>query len=187
MTDLVDLIPRTPTPQSVLLDFSLHCGLASLIVKCGEQEFAIEEFGSDTEGLGDLVRAALNIATGSMFATILFDCEPHVWGLAIEPAGLSPENVRVARLTIRDGGTALSDAGHSGLPVWAWSSSIMFEGFVTTDSFAAAVQATASKARSDFNDRTYRDQWRYHGSLEGFPLRGLRALEAALSIPEYRE
>lgn len=173
--------------DAVSFDFSLRGGFATLIVRCGEQEFAIEEFGSDADDLGDLVRAALNVATGGMLAQVVFDCEPHRWGLAIEPAGLSADDVRVSRLTVRDGGAALSDEGHSGRPVWAWSSPVMLDGFVTTDSFAAAVQGAASKARDDFDDATYRQRWFNPRSREGFPLRGLRALEAALAIREDRE
>lgn len=187
MPNTADLVPRVAAPQRISLDFSLEEGFATLTVRCGEQEFAIEEFGPDADGLGDLVRAALNVATGSLFATVLFDCEPRRWGLAIEPAGLSPENERVSRLTIRDGGATLSDEGHSGLPTWDWSSQVMLCGFVTTDGFAAAVRTAASKAREDFDDATYRQKWGDARSLEGFPLRGLCALEAALAVPEYRE
>lgn len=190
-TNVIDasyLPPQTPAPRLVSMNFSLnHEGWASLAVRCGEQNFTIKDFGSGTDGLGDLVRTALTIAAGGMLGEVVFDCEPQVWGLAVQPAGLSPENVRVVRLTIRDGGTTLSDAGRSGLPVWAWSSSIVLDSYVTTDGFAAAVQGIASRARADFDDATYRTRWSYFGSLEGFPLRGLRALEAALSVPEYRE
>ena len=188
MTDVPEPLPSTPAPQAVSMDFSLHgSGWASFTVKCGDRAFSVENFGYCTDGLGDLVRAALSIATGASYAEVLFDCEPQVWGLAIEPAGLSPQRKRVVRLTIKDGGMALTDAGHSGLRVWQWPSPAAMEGYVTTDGFASAVQSIAAMARAEFDDATYRDGWRYFGSLEGFPLRGLRALETALAIPEYRE
>ena len=31
------------------------------------------------------------------------------------------------------------------------------------------------------------ERWGHYGSLEAFPLRALRALEAAMDTPEYRE
>ena len=97
--------------------------------------------------VGDLDRVALIITTGASRAEVLFDCEPQVWGLAVEPAGLSSNKERIARLTIRDGGAALKDPGHRGLPVWEWSSQIALEGYVTTDNFGSVVQGAAAKAR----------------------------------------
>lgn len=134
-----------------------------------------------------MVRAALAVATGQIYADVIFDAEPQRWGLAVEPAGLSDDNVRIMRLMVKDGGTALRSDGLSGLPVRDWSSQPLLDCHVTSDDFARAVQQIASKARSDYDDASYRDMWGHVCSLEGFPLRGLRALEAALAIPEYRE
>ena len=181
-------VPEPPVPQPVAMEFSLHeAGWASLTVRCGERHYKIENFGYCTDGLGDVVRAALSIATGATHAEVLFDGEPNLWGLAIAPAGLSPESVRIAWLTIREDGGSLDGEGYANIPVWKWTSPILLEGFVTTDAFARAVLAMAKKAREDFDDATYRARWGFYGSLEGFPLRATRALETALSIREYRE
>ena len=189
MTNPLDLLPPIPEPEAISFAYSLDDhGWASLSLALGKRTFAIGSFGSTTDGLGDLVRAALQIATGDTHAGVIFDGEPQRWGLAIEPAGLSRDNVRIARVTMRDGGTALNADGWSNRPVWRWVTlPVMIEGHVTTDAFARAVLATTQQAREQFDDITYRDRWGYSGSLEGFPLRGLRALEAALAITEYRE
>lgn len=184
---LIDAL-TAPTPQPVALDYDLYEQFsARLHVSCGDQEFTIPDFGSMTDGLGDLVRAALSVAAGAQYAEVLFDTEPQRWGLAIEPAGLSDEKVRIKRLTIKDGGSSLTSDGLSGRPVWMWSTSPLLEGYVAADDFARAVQLTALKMREQFDDQTYREMWGHHGSLEGFPLRGLLALEVALATPEYRE
>lgn len=181
-------VPQTPAPEPVSFCYQLtEHGWASLEVLVGGRKLVISEFTSLTDGLGDLVRAALQVATGASHVGVIFDKEPRRWGLALEPAGLSPDNRRIARLTIRDGGTSLRDDGWSNQPVWRWAAQSSLEGHVDTDEFARAIQLEASRARELYDDETYRDRWGYFGSLEGFPLRGLRALEAALNIPEYRE
>jgi hypothetical protein len=177
--------PLAPEPTQI--DYLLVGGLATLRIRCGERAFTLSDFGSDTDGLGDLIRAALVIVTGSQTADIILDGEPQRWGLAVEPVGLSAENIRVARFTVRDGGTSLSSDGWSGLPVAKWPSEPVFECHVATDQFGQAVLDAAIRMRAEFDDAQYRDAWGHCGSLEGFPLRAMRALEAALSIPEYRE
>lgn len=183
-----DYLPSVPEPEVVGFSFELHdAGWASLETKVGGRSFTIPAFGYMTDGLGDLVRAALQVATGESHIGVIFDEEPQRWGLALEPAGLSDTNERIARLMIRDGGTALSADGWSNLAVWRWATQPVLEGFVETDTFAHAVQIVTASARARYSDAVYRERWGYHGSLEGFPLRGLKALETALAITEYRE
>jgi hypothetical protein len=177
---------RAPDPQPISMEYSLRHSSASLRVSCGHSTFSIREFGNVTDGLGDLVRAALAVATGQIYADVMFDAEPQRWGLAVEPAGLSDNHTRVMRLTIKDGGRTFSSEGMSGLPVREWVSVPLLDCHVTSDDFARAVQQIASEARRDFDDATYRGMWGHAGSVEGFPLRALKALETALTIPEYR-
>ena len=187
MSDLLASL-SAPLPQPITLDYELYArGSARFRICCGEHDFSISDFGSLTDGLGDFVRAALTVATGAGYAEILFDAEPQIWGLAVESAGLSDEKVRIVRISIKDGGRSLQSDGHSSLPVWKWSSEPVFQGFVTTDDFAREVQQAALKVRRELDDATYRETWGHFGSLEGFPQRGLAALEAALAITEYRE
>lgn len=188
MANLSDYLPSVPDPEPISFSFELaRAGWASIAVSVGDRTFTIPAFGYMTDGLGDLVRAALQVAAGGSHIGILFDEEPRRWGLALEPAGLSHDNKRIARLTLRDGGTALSADGYSIGDVWRWTAQPVLEGYVTTDGFAQAVQVVAASARGKYSDHVYRERWGYHGSLEGFPLRGLKALETALAIPEYRE
>lgn len=188
MSNPHDYLPSVPEPEVVGFSFELHdAGWASLETMVGGRSFTIPSFGYMTDGLGDLVRAALQVATGGSHVGVIFDEEPQRWGLALEPTGLSDTNKRIARLTIRDGGTALSADGWSNPAVWRWATQPVLEGYVETDNFARAVQIITASARARYSDAVYRGRWGYHGSLEGFPLRGLKALEAALAVQEYRE
>jgi hypothetical protein len=189
MINPLDYLTQVPESETIAFACSLDThGWASLDITISQRTFSVRDFGNTTDGLGDLVRAALNIATGDSYASLIFDCEPQRWGLAIEPAGLSSNNVRISRISVRDGGTSLTADGYSNRPVWQWDTvPPAFEGHVTTDAFALAVLETAKHVRGQFDDATYRDRWGHYGSLEGFPLRGLRALEAALAVTEYRE
>jgi hypothetical protein len=183
-----DYLPSVPEPESVGFSFELDdAGCASLETKVGDRSFTIPAFGNMTDGLGDLVRAALQVATGETHVGVIFDEEPQRWGLALEPAGLSYNKERIARLTIRDSGTALGADGWSNQAVWRWGTQPVLEGYVATDTFAHAVQIVTASARARYSDAVYRQRWGYYGSLEGFPLRGLKALQAALAITEYRE
>lgn len=108
--------------------------------------------------------------------------------------GVSHSNLPVYRLPTSglrgsrsEGGTALSADGWSNQAVWRWATLPVLEGYVETDNFAHAVQIVTASARARYSDTVYRERWGYHGSLEGFPLRGLKALETALAITEYRE
>ena len=188
MRNPYDYLPSAPQPEAVSFSFELHdAGWASLETTVGGRSFTIPAFGYMTDGLGDLVRAALQVATGESHLGVIFDEEPQRWGLALEPAGLSKANERIARLTIRDGGRELSADGWINQDVWRWATPPVLEGYVETDTFANAVRIVTASARARYSDAVYREKWGYAGSLEGFPLRGLKALEAALSIPQYRE
>lgn len=183
-----DYVPNLPNTEALSFDFELdEHGWASLKVSIGERTFQIPAFGDTTDGLGDLVRAALQVVTGATHVGVVFDGEPRRWGLALEPVGLSHDLRRIARLTVRDGGTSLRAEGWSNQAVWQWTAKPLIEGFVETDDFARAAHLVTADARERYDDVTYRDRWGYAGSLEGFPLRGLAALEAALAVPEYRE
>ena len=189
MSELPDYL-RPPEPQSLSMSYELGtAGWASLHLKCGETEFTIPDVGYLTDGLGDVVRAALSLVTGASHVEVLFDGEPQVWGLMIEPAGLAdadPPRLRICRMIVKDGGWGLTDAGHSNKPVWLWQSPILFEGHIRSDDLGKAVLAMAEAVREEFDDATYRERWGHYASLEGFPLRGMIALKAALAITEFR-
>ena len=184
MTKLPRWDPNTPAPESISMRFDLFdAGWASLKVQCGSHKYTVQNFSYLTDGLADLTRMALMIVTGAPYAQMLLDGEPDIWGIAIEPAGLSKNNERIMRITIRDDTNSIDMSQ----PVRNWPSQLLLDGYVTSDSFGKAVEEVTLKARADFDDATYRSKWGYHGSLEGFPLRGLSALREALKIDEYRE
>lgn len=165
-----DCLASAPEPESVSFRFQLlEGGWASLDTIIGGRTFSIPAFGYLTDGLGDLVRAALQIATGEGFVGVLFDEEPQCWGLALEPAGLTHDNRRIARLTMRDGQRFVNAGGRSDQPVWEWATEPVLDGYAYTDEFARAVQVVAAHAREQYDDKTYRQRWGHFGSLEGFP------------------
>lgn len=190
MTELLDQF-EPPPPEAISMHYELgQAGWASFSVALGEREFTIPDFGNMTDGLGDILRAALLVVTGASYAQVIFDGEPVRWGLAVVPAGLDDTGVsptRICRLMIKDGGAgALTDAGYSNEPVWRWPTNILLEGHVRSDDLGAAVHQMAQTVREEFDDQEYRERWGHYGSPEGFPLRALQALQKALATPEYR-
>jgi hypothetical protein len=182
MNEKLTPIADGPKPNPLTMHFSLTgAGWAILDLQCAGRSYRIDSFGNMTDGLGDVVRAALALITGADYAQVIFDCEPQIWGLALEPR-LADGPCRHVRVTIREGGTSQSD-----LPVLRWPSAPTFEATVGADDFARAAHAAASRLRENFDDVAYRATWGHPGSFEGFPLRGLAAIEAALAVREYRE
>jgi hypothetical protein len=73
---LPDYLPNVPEAEMLSFGFELYeSGWASLTILVGGRTFTIPAFGSMTDGLGDLVRAALQIATGGSHVGVLFDEE----------------------------------------------------------------------------------------------------------------
>lgn len=166
-----------------------RAGWASFGLRCGEAEFKIPAFAYVTDGLGDIIRAALSIVTGTTHVDVLFDCEPHIWGLSVEPAGVAGDHddpIRLCRVTVRDGGDGEDGAANEGGPVWLWNSAVLLEAVVVSDDFGHAALRIAEVMRERTDDKSYRERWGHYANLEGFPLRGMTALSAALSVKEYR-
>jgi len=100
-------------PESVTIAYLLEQhGWASLNVRVGGSEVEIGSVGYCTDALGDLVRAAVAIATGAMTAQVIFDGEPTLWGIVIQDgwqSALRPQSYRFSvRSRSRDDGTSPS-------------------------------------------------------------------------------
>ena len=133
-------------------------------------------FGYCTDALGDLVRAALTIATSGLRAEVSFDAEPMEWRLIVGPypalLGWADFSLRV--LTFPDAsGPALPEAeGHK-----------LFEAQCPAEGFVHAVLRAAETVWDEHGVDGYLRVW---GGPCGFPLRALAALRAAVSAQEPR-
>ncbi len=130
--------------------------------------FEINGFGDCTDAFGDLLRAALLIATGATNASLSFDGEPLEWRWTIERRPFEPLLVKVA--TFADIYAHAPDA----------DGDILFSVQCSPDAFSMAVADGAQRLLDEFGLDGFASRWQ----LTGFPLRGLRALQAALAIED---
>jgi hypothetical protein len=150
-------------------NFRLNVGTASVIVG---------PFGYCTDALGDLVRAALVIATSGLQAEACFDAEPMEWRLI---AGGYWDAARSGwadfRLRILIFPYALSP------PSPEAEGETVFEAQCSAESFVHAVLGAAQAIWDEYGSDGYDKAW---GGPRGFPLRALHALKAAISVQEPR-
>lgn len=142
-------------------------GWAHFELALGDEELEVGPFGYCTDALGDLVRAALQLATSAYGAEVSFDGEPCEWRLIVDE-GWKPE-MRLRVLFFQDGELAETEG------------KLLIEGTVSADDFARAVQNVAQGIWDTYGADGYNDAWI---GQRGFPLRGLKALDAALSCEE---
>jgi hypothetical protein len=155
--------------RQVLIDFSITGeGWAAVALQIGDSSFTIDSASYTTDVVGDLVRAALALVTGTWFARVSFDGEPNEWRLVVSGPvdGISLRtSCSVKVLEFSDINTEQPD--QEGSPA--------FEAECTVGDFATAVLEMARKVLNADGVQTYR--WRNMP----FPIRAFRALEAALS------
>lgn len=144
-------------------------GWSSLKLTVGDKMLDIGPFGYCTDALGDLIRAALMLATSDFGAEVSFDGEPREWQLIIDE-GWKPE-FRLRVLTFDDIISKRPEA----------DGQLMIEGHVTADDFARAVQKVAQDIWDTNGAAGYNEAW---DGQRGFPLRALKALDAALAYDE---
>jgi len=142
---------------SIAYDLGQH-GWSSFRLTLGDKTLDIGPFGYCTDALGDLVRAALLLATSDYRAEARFDGEPYEWRLSFDE-GWKPE----LRLRVEGDGE------------------LLLEGFVSADDFARAVRNTAQGIWDVYKADGYNEAW---NGDRGFPLRALKALDAALICDE---
>lgn len=146
-------------------------GWSEFRLTVGDASTVVGPFGYCTDALGDLLRAALIIATSGDRAEVSFDGEPTEWRLIIEVD--SPRKPKVS-ISIR-----LFPARFPTQP--NWDGEKLLEGCSTADSFARAVRDAAQTIWDECGADGYNSAWI---GLSGFPLRALTALNSALSVAE---
>jgi hypothetical protein len=149
-------------------------GWAQFQLNVGTDSIVVGPFGYCTDALGDLVRAALMIATSGWRAEVSFDGEPTEWRLIAgphwDPTQSRWTDFRLRVLIVYD-----SSPGTEGEKV--------FEAQCSADAFVHAVLRAAQAVWDKYGADGYDGVW---GGPRGFPLRALSALKAALLIQEPR-
>jgi hypothetical protein len=141
-------------------------GSANIDLRIAGKNYTIEGASYTTDALGDLVRMALQVATGAETATASFDHEPVESRLWVQSLG-GRNGLFLKVLRFPDiYGNEPSDAGD-----------IAFAVECDATDFATAVAVAANRAWDTYGP-TY--SWLY----TPFPLRALRALETALATDD---
>jgi hypothetical protein len=157
--------------RAIFIDLRLTgSGWAELELRSGHQSFTVDGVSYTTDALGDLLRAALMIATGAWSASVSFDGEPresrliagNFWDAASRRRRFCVRVLEFADI-------ASKQPDEEGVPV--------FEAECEARDFAAAVRDAARRLWEVGADG-YR--WRDIP----FPLRALRALETALATKD---
>ena len=165
---------------SIRYDLGQH-GWASFTLSAGEHTVEVGAFGYCTDALGDLVRAALLIATGASRAEARFDGEPKEWRLIVTdpnketchflgPAErpLRPLDVSLRLLAFPDFGRSRPEAEGKAL----------LDISIGPHAFACAVQQAAQAVWDRHGPEGYDAAW---CGTNGFPSRALKALATALA------
>jgi hypothetical protein len=160
--------------DEVRIEYDLgDAGWSSFRLTVGTASVVVGPCSYLTDALGDLVRAALMIATTSYRAEVSFDSEPMEWRLIIQ---LDAQSHRIGfRLKV------LTFPSLDYPPSPEAEGQTVFDAPCSADSFARAVLGVAQAIWDEHGAEGYDKAW--CGS-SGFPLRGLNALKAALSVQE---
>jgi hypothetical protein len=145
-------------------------GWSRFQLNVGTASFVVGPFGYCTDALGDLVRAALMIATSGLGGEVTFDGEPTEWRLVIGPCW-NPSQPGSTDFRLRV------------FKTYPPSQEPEFEAQCSPDSFVQAVLRVAQTVWDEYGIDGYDKAW---GGPCGFPLRAFTALKAAISIQEPR-
>lgn len=121
------------------------------------------------------MRAALMVATSGRYAVASFDGEPQEWRLMLGTdfdSGTLPSSLPVRIKTFANIGLRLPES----------EGSLVFEADTTPDEFAEAVAAAAQSVWEEYGASGYAQRW--CPIMNGFPLRALHALKAAIAVQE---
>lgn len=155
-------------------DLGQH-GWSQFQLTVGANSVVVGRFGYCTDALGDLVRAALMIATSGYSAQVSFDGEPMEWRLIVAPDVQSNwigHRLRVLTFPSLNYPPSPESEGET-----------EFEAPCSADSFVRAVLGAAQTIWDEHGTDGYDKVW---GGPRGFPLRAVSALKAALSVEEPR-
>ena len=142
---------------------SINTGWAHITLRAGGQSYVFSGASYTTDALGDLVRAALMIATGAYSTRFSFDSEPMEWRVILTSLFdqcIATGSISIDILTFADiSAHAPDDAGNR-----------QFRADCPALDFARAALACARAIEADYEWATY-----------PFPETAVRALEAALA------
>lgn len=158
--------------EDVSIEFRLTgAGWGDLLLQFGPKSFVLEGVSNTTDALGDLLRAALMIATGAWTARASFDREPCEWRLIIGSV-FDPAQWRrgfwVRVFEFPDIYKNLPDE----------QGDLAFEAQCDERSFTEAVLNAAKRFQEVYGPQEY--DW----GNNPFPLRAQRALETALTVTD---
>jgi hypothetical protein len=165
--------------DEVCVDYELgQHGWSHFRLAVGTASVDVGPFGYCSDALGDLVRAALMIATSGRRAEVSFDGEPTEWRLIV---GLHLDATQSGWTDFRLRVLTFPSASYPPSPEAEGSN--VFEARCCSDSFVEAVLKAAQKVWDEYGAAGYDRLW---GGPCGFPLRALSALRAAVSVQEPR-
>jgi hypothetical protein len=147
-------------------------GIADCTLRIGGARFTMGGICYTTDALGELLRAAVQIATGGFQAVCRFDCEPAEWRLLLDREWRSATNDFVWNLRVFDLDDFYSDA-----PLEDRREA--FEGKCDGEEFATAIARMASAVLSAMGPEGYEEWW-----CQPFPFRASAALGAALATQQ---
>ncbi|MBO9709120.1 MAG: hypothetical protein J7521_13010 [Caulobacter sp.] len=161
-------------PINIDYDLGEH-GWSRFVLTVGDRNVEVGAFSYCTDALGDLLRAALTIASGGYRAETSFDGEPVEWRLILQRdwRAITPNTFDIKIVSFADIYARQPEAeGH-----------LEFEAQVDGDAFARAIAHAAQTIWDQHGSDGYNRLW---GGSEGFPLRALGALQRALELCDPR-
>ncbi len=165
--------------EDVCIDYELgRHGWSSFRLTVGSLSTEVGPFGYCSDALGDLVRAALMIATTGWRAQVSFDGEPGEWRLVVGPYWVPPPINRWTDFRLR-----VFTFARAYPPSPESEGEKIFEASCSPDGFVQSVLKTAQAIWDEFGADGYDKAW---GGPCGFPLRALTALKAAIAVREPR-
>ena len=162
------------------LDFVLlGAGWASIEISAGTFKHTIEGISYTTDALDDLLRMGIDIATDKTWSMAEFDLEPDLTVLVAETAWVENNDwILGARLSSFDG-SPFYPTGISRRTIRDARRDFILP-VSSGDELATMFLRAGQRVLEQHGAEGYREAW---GGRLAFPLRALRALEAALSLP----
>lgn len=157
-------------PITVEFDLGQH-GWGSCSLWIGDHSFVMASVSDTTDALGDLLRAALQIAVGGRRASCSFDREPHEWRLLLQRNWDHAADRDVFTVNVREFESIYAEQpDEAGLEAFTVQ--------CDPEAFVMAIQNAAERVLTDHGHDGYAKLW-----SEKFPDRAFSALQAALRLP----
>lgn len=159
-------------PISIEYDLG-RSGWSRFTLNVGDRKVDVGSFSYCTDALGDLVRAALAMATGAYRAEVGLELEPGEQRLIFQRAYRSSSlggSCQLSLLEFEDFACLPEERGR-----------VLFKATVETEAIARAIAGTAQALWDRHGPDEYNALWM---GDRGFPLSALRALQCALEVED---